>query len=149
MLRFTPETIPPFGDSRISYVPAHHAEDISNIGIEMRIDGRYVYILDAYPFNEDSEKDGVPDETPTEREVYNAYVEILKAQPLAAAAAVNLQVELTPDEADLLALLLKRLTYSQILACTDGDNNEDQAYAMQDVKAKIRLALAEEGCDPR
>lgn len=62
---------------------------------------------------------------------------------------MKLQVELTPQEADLLALLLKRLTFSQILDCTDRNNNEDQAYEMQNVKAKIRKALAEEGFDPR
>lgn len=62
---------------------------------------------------------------------------------------MNLQTDLTPAEADLLALFLKRLNFDHFLSCTDGDGDTDQAYEMQAAAGKIKKALAEMGADPR
>jgi len=70
MQRFTVETAPPFGDPRLTYQPAHHVQDQYNEGKDLWIDGSYVFVLDYYP-----EDGGGP---PTERDVYNAWIESLK-----------------------------------------------------------------------
>ena len=62
MLRSTPDTILPFGDPRITYEPAHHIQDINNKGLRLIVDGDDVFTLDSYT------------REPTEREVYDAYI---------------------------------------------------------------------------
>ena len=139
------EPIPPFGDLRITYekehlgepgVP-HVLEDGPSHCLAMRIDGKQVekiYYVD----------DGQAISDPR-RFLYDQYLEKLQAHR----NAMMLQTELTPTEADLLALLLKRLTFNQILACTDGNGDTEQAYEMQAAAAKIHEALAELGANPR
>ena len=63
---------------------------------------------------------------------------------------MKLQTDLTPTEADLLALFLKRLTFDHFLSCTDGaaggldasGGDTDQAYEMKAAARKVRDALA-------
>ena len=66
---------------------------------------------------------------------------------------MNLNVDLTLTEAETLALFLKRLQFDHFLSCTDGaaggldatGGNEEQAYEMLAVVAKIENALVNAG----
>lgn len=56
---------------------------------------------------------------------------------------MNLQTDLTPAEAEALALWLNRLTFSDFVRRTDGDDGDkEQSYLIQAAVVKIREALA-------
>lgn len=50
-------------------------------------------------------------------------------------------ISMTLKEASMLNLFLRRLTFDHFLSCSDGGNNEDQAYAMQASAKKLREEL--------
>lgn len=58
---------------------------------------------------------------------------------------MKLDLDLTPAEADALAVLFSRLTFNQLLVCTHMGADEDQAYLMQQAVVKLREALSESG----
>lgn len=59
---------------------------------------------------------------------------------------VNLQFELSQDQADALAQLIKRIPGSSL---RENATDEDEAYAMQDALNQVRVALSDQGFSPR
>ena len=55
---------------------------------------------------------------------------------------MKLDLDLTPAEVEALAILLSRLSFSQILACTHMSVDEEQAYLMQKAAVKLRESLS-------
>jgi len=51
-------------------------------------------------------------------------------------------IDLSLEEIATLTIFLQRLTFNQLLACTDR-NSEDQAYEMQAATGKLRKQLSE------
>jgi len=56
---------------------------------------------------------------------------------------------LTDAEKYLLALYLKRVTFDQVLECTDGGRDKDQAYQIINVIGKVQEELGRCGVAPR
>lgn len=52
-------------------------------------------------------------------------------------------ISITPGDASMLYLFLRRLNFDHFLDCSDGDGDEDQAYAMQASAKKLREELEE------
>lgn len=62
------------------------------------------------------------------------------------ADAVKIDVELTEQQARYLALLIKRLSFSDVMCCAV---NEDEAYRMIGALGRLEDALARHGYEPR
>ena len=56
---------------------------------------------------------------------------------------------LSEAEKNLLALYIKRMTFEHALDCTDGGQDEDQAYRILSVMEKVQEELAEQGIASR
>ncbi len=59
---------------------------------------------------------------------------------------LNLQCELSQDQASALAQLIKRVAWSSL---RENASDDDEAYAMQQALEQIRRNLVEHGIDPR
>ena len=58
----------------------------------------------------------------------------------------NIRLDLTSSQALALAQLVKRIKFKDLRA---NAINDDEAYVMQEAVAQIRLALSENGFNPR
>ena len=58
----------------------------------------------------------------------------------------NIRLDLTSSQALALAQLVKRIKFTDLRA---NAINDDEAYVMQEAVAQIRLALSENGFNPR
>lgn len=59
---------------------------------------------------------------------------------------LNLQCELSQDQASALAQLIKRVAWSSL---RENAIDDDEAYVMQQALEQIRRSLVEHGIDPR
>ncbi|MCS2159618.1 hypothetical protein MUU47_00370 [Scandinavium sp. H11S7] len=59
---------------------------------------------------------------------------------------VEVKLELTPEQAEALAQLAKRITWTD---CRCNAESHDEAYLMMDAISRVQTALAEAGYAPR